>query len=536
MNERVFKPRVTLWWAILLFAIGIVIGLLMILENAPAGWLVFLASLGFLLIGLSPLLTGKPRLRLNHAGFEVSSLFNTRFVPWGEVMEMGVYTLNSNRFIGYKLHRNPNATERQWTGYDGSIHNAGYTQTNQALLEILQAFKTQHDHSNDAGLLAQLEQLRHSSNLEAQFQIALKLTNTEQALELLRTLASKGHVGAQFELGRTLWDERGLDWMRLAMQSLGEYGEKARATLPMMLLEVGDDPNGMNFNSARLNEALGLLRQQAEAGSTQHQLYLGQLLSSLAQRDPSLTKEAMIWLEKAGQTGLGVKARDEIHRLNLPGWLKPFWGWPIATYGMLGLIVGVFILQWIRGGPSPSPQFLFDIGANVNIAVQNGEFWRLLTATILHGSLPHIAFNGFAMWQIGLQLERVAGTATTLTAFVVSGLMGSLFSGLLGNPQVVSVGASGGIFGLIAFLIVYGVHNTSEFVQRLRTQGWLLALYFLMSAFIPNVDNWGHFGGIVGGLALGLVYTYIPQMARWVLGGIAALALLWAFWRVLSLL
>ncbi len=212
---------------------------------------------------------------------------------------------------------------------------------------------------------------------------------------------------------------------------------------------------------------------------------------------------------------------------------------PPATLGLLALLAVVFILECALTGvqqaiaSNVSLDTLDRLGGNYYAAtIEGGQLWRLAAAMLLHGSLIHIAFNAYAMWNLGSNLERYAGPRATVIAFVVTGLIASLASSLLGNRQAISVGASGAVFGVLGFACVVGVQNLAQFWLQLRRNAMVLLPSLLLSAVIPNVDNFGHVGGVVAGLALGYVYRRPPRSLENALavGSIAVLA-----WALISM-
>ena len=120
----------------------------------------------------------------------------------------------------------------------------------------------------------------------------------------------------------------------------------------------------------------------------------------------------------------------------------------------------------------------------------------------------HLAFNGFALYVLGPQLERWLGHLRYAALWGVSALGGSVL-GLLVQPTVMSVGASGAIFGLFGAVFVFG--------KRLRLDTrfilGLLVANLLITFLVPGISWTAHIGGLVSGLLLGLGYAYLPPKA-----------------------
>ncbi len=152
-------------------------------------------------------------------------------------------------------------------------------------------------------------------------------------------------------------------------------------------------------------------------------------------------------------------------------------------------------------------------GAQVTIS---GEWWRLLTNVFVHGSLLHIAFNMWCLWNLGQLCESLYGRWTYAAVYLICGLGASLASAAW-HPFVPSVGASGAIFGLAGALIT--ALKLGEFsVPRSALSGTLRSLgafvvYNLIFGFVlPGVDNTAHIGGLITGLIVGALIALIaPQ-------------------------
>lgn len=172
-----------------------------------------------------------------------------------------------------------------------------------------------------------------------------------------------------------------------------------------------------------------------------------------------------------------------------------------ATVSLIAVIVTFFLFQKL------APTVTFSLGA-FPPAIADGEWWRLLTPMLLHApnSLWHIGFNMFALWIYGPQAERGFGTPRYLAVFLIAGFTGSAASYALSPCQILGVGASGAIFGVIGALLVF-VYNrrSSQFVAGyMRGLLGIIGFNLVIGFVIPGIDNWAHIGGLVGGILLGL--------------------------------
>jgi rhomboid protease GluP len=147
-------------------------------------------------------------------------------------------------------------------------------------------------------------------------------------------------------------------------------------------------------------------------------------------------------------------------------------------------------------------------GANFGPATQNGQWWRLLTAPFVHFSLPHIAVNMWALWDIGRLVERLMGRLRFALLYLAAGALGNLLVLVVHGSELVSAGASGAIFGLYGVLLVYLC------VERRRLDPlelrWMLTgtivftvLMLSLGYFVSGIDNAAHGGGLIFGVLLG---------------------------------
>ena len=150
---------------------------------------------------------------------------------------------------------------------------------------------------------------------------------------------------------------------------------------------------------------------------------------------------------------------------------------------------------------------LLTLGANHAPLVMQGEVWRLVAAMFLHGSVLHIGFNMFALYQAGQIVERLFGAPGFLLLYFAAGIAGSVAS-MWWNPQAVSVGASGAIFGVYGALLAYtraqpGSMPMSVFAQ-IRSLTTAFIGFSLFAGFaLPGIDNGAHVGGLLAGMAIG---------------------------------
>lgn len=143
-------------------------------------------------------------------------------------------------------------------------------------------------------------------------------------------------------------------------------------------------------------------------------------------------------------------------------------------------------------------------------AIAQGEWWRLITSTLLHGSILHLLFNMYALYWLGPQLERALGHSRFAALYVLSALGGSVASYWFSDLLTVSVGASGAIFGLITATIVIGREMRTDVSQLIV----LLGINVIIGFAQPGIDWRAHFGGAVTGAAVAFLFTKGTRLNR----------------------
>jgi rhomboid protease GluP len=174
---------------------------------------------------------------------------------------------------------------------------------------------------------------------------------------------------------------------------------------------------------------------------------------------------------------------------------------PYMTYSIIGITVIFYILQ-LASESVFGTDLLVIYGARINESIRAGELWRFLTPVLLHGSLPHIGFNMYALLSFGTGLERHFGHGRFLLLYLLGAFAGNVASFLFSNGY--SVGASTAIFGLLGAEAVFLVQNRKLFAGRFRSAIgniiFIAAINLFIIGSLPGIDNWGHIGGLLGGL------------------------------------
>lgn len=190
-------------------------------------------------------------------------------------------------------------------------------------------------------------------------------------------------------------------------------------------------------------------------------------------------------------------------------------GDPALTYALIALNLIVFAAATLSGGSATGGGIgasdLLSDGAVSRHAVADGEIWRVVTAGFLHAGMFHIAFNMFALWILGGLLEPAIGRLRFALVYAVSVLGGS-FGALLLEPDALTVGASGGIFGLMAAAIVVMRRRGIDPMES--GLGLWMGLNLLITFTVPGISIGGHLGGLAGGGLAALVLFELGERSR----------------------
>jgi len=212
---------------------------------------------------------------------------------------------------------------------------------------------------------------------------------------------------------------------------------------------------------------------------------------------------------------------------------------PIYTYILIGSIGLVFLAQLVFGDAGQTFSLLAIVGDERSavaagfvkpLFLHNHEYWRILTGAAVHGGVLHVVMNCYAFLMFGRLCEMLSNRAHMAIVFLLSCIGGGLLS-LYFLPNVTSVGASGGIVGLLGYITVYAFRRRRFIAPEFRKSLLInIGFLFVFGLVLYNVvDNFGHIGGLLTGLIYGLVQIpsneYVdPRQTRpfvKVLGGIA---------------
>ena len=254
------------------------------------------------------------------------------------------------------------------------------------------------------------------------------------------------------------------------------------------------------------------------------------------QLPPLSFKKICQWCVRHEAAQRGGEA-DDIQPVITQPWVRRGESSITLTQLIFGANIAVFLATALASGSvmDISGEVSVHYGANFGPYTLSGEWWRLFTYMFLHGGAMHIFFNMWCLWDLGQLCESLYGRWTYAVIYLITGLSGGLAS-VAWNPRVLSVGASGAIFGLAGALIAS--FYLGEFsLPRVAISGTLRSLVIFaifnigFGQLVGGIDNACHIGGLVSGLILGaLIARLAPQtdspLRRATVVGVVALALL----------
>ena len=188
-----------------------------------------------------------------------------------------------------------------------------------------------------------------------------------------------------------------------------------------------------------------------------------------------------------------------------------------VTRALLIANVGIFIVQMLTGDLLIGPFALWPVASAQYPTAPGFEAWQLLSYGFLHGGLNHLFFNMLALYMFGTEVERLLGSKHYLTYYLVCVIGAAaaqlVVMGAMDQPPVPTVGASGGVFGLLlAFGIAYPQRRIMLLFPPIPMPAWLfVTLYGLLELYLgvtgsgAGVAHFAHLGGMAAGYAL-LVY------------------------------
>src|SRR6202040_1244265 len=149
----------------------------------------------------------------------------------------------------------------------------------------------------------------------------------------------------------------------------------------------------------------------------------------------------------------------------------------------------------------------YQLGASLplQLLLLDHQWWRVVTAMFLHGGLIHIGFNMMSLFQLGPALEELYGSARYFFLYVFTGAFGFLASSFVGHN---SLGASGGLLGLVGAMLAITTKRGGAYMRELRSRlVSSVVLLFVLGFMGMGIDNKAHLAGLASGFVLGKIFA-----------------------------
>lgn len=183
--------------------------------------------------------------------------------------------------------------------------------------------------------------------------------------------------------------------------------------------------------------------------------------------------------------------------------------------------IGFYILSLLIGSRhggmslfsafSPDQTSLLLLGGTGTLPiVKYDRYWTLISANYLHGGILHLVFNMMAVRQIAPWVSQEYGASRMFIIYTLGGVAGFWVSWIAGVPF--TIGASAAVCGLIGALLYFGKSRGGVYGSMVyrEVSGWVTGLV-LFGLVMPGINNWGHGGGLLGGVLLGMLLGYEEQ-------------------------
>ncbi len=190
-----------------------------------------------------------------------------------------------------------------------------------------------------------------------------------------------------------------------------------------------------------------------------------------------------------------------------------FWERQQQIYKSAYISTAILVLDVILFVMSSSAfGWMYERGALITGAVlENGEYYRLLTAVFLHVDTGHLLNNMMMLFLVGAVVENYTGHVFYIIMYLLAGIIGNIVSMIYEvrrNLSWISVGASGALMGLVGFVVVWIIFNRKAFVRNknVKMRLILLAVFIIYASFFQaGANTAAHFGGFVTGVIFGVI-------------------------------
>jgi len=196
---------------------------------------------------------------------------------------------------------------------------------------------------------------------------------------------------------------------------------------------------------------------------------------------------------------------------------------PVTLLTILLGFVGAALVALDQRALSYAQPFLFQpiVMGNlfpVEVGIERGEYWRIITPMFLHFGIVHIAFNSLLIWLIGHRIEIAKGSLHLALVLILTGIVANITQFVL-TPNTVFGGLSGAAYGLVGYIMVYQrlikhpiLHFSNSMLIVLMIS-LLLGVFGIFDLFLGDsgIANGAHVGGLLVGMLVGLIVAYFDK-------------------------
>lgn len=203
-----------------------------------------------------------------------------------------------------------------------------------------------------------------------------------------------------------------------------------------------------------------------------------------------------------------------------------------ASYYLVAINILVFLILHALRFAYDDHVIVSNFAKNTHDIAMNKEYYRFFTPIFIHEGLSHLFFNCMAIVYLSKPVEAIFSKSKFIIIFILAGLFGSLASFIFSAAP--SIGASGGVFGIFGVhMYLYLKYKTKYLKIFGKSMLELLAFNVIIGFMIPNIDYWGHFGGVLGGFfaacVVGATSTYTFKKQNLAMGLVTLLVFFGAF-------
>lgn len=180
-----------------------------------------------------------------------------------------------------------------------------------------------------------------------------------------------------------------------------------------------------------------------------------------------------------------------------------------VTGTLLVLNIIVFLLMEFIGGGTTNSETLLKFGAMRPDLVRDGQYFRFITPIFIHIGFVHLMFNTTFLQATGSTVESIFGKLNFFLIYMLSGIMGNIFSFGFGSDSTISAGASTALYGMLGVMLGFTVFYKHNQQLRRLGSGYILTIIIniIYTLTTPGIGILGHLGGLIGGFLLSGIFT-----------------------------